>query len=981
MTPDEFIAKWKASSLKESAGAQEHFIDLCRLLGEQTPAEADPAGENYGFEHGATKTTGGEGFADVWKRGHFAWEYKGKRKDLNAAYAQLQQYAVALENPPLLIVSDMKTIVIHTNWTNSVRKTYPIPLDELRNAEARAWLKAAFTEPERLKPGQTRQSLTEAAASDFARIALRLRERGHDSQAVAHFVNRLVFCMFAEDIGLLPRDLFTRMLEQAVKRPDNFAPMAKDLFGAMEAGGLVGFEEVAWFNGGLFDDDTALPLEQAELNLALRVARLDWSEIDPSIFGTLFERGLDPDKRSQLGAHYTDRDKIMLIVDPVIVQPLRQEWSEAKAEIEAHTARRDAAWARIAAIREEAGELMRADEAATHAGEGARQKEITRHRGRATRAQSKATKRLEMFLDRLRAFRVLDPACGSGDFLYLALLALKDIEHRAGLDAEALGLPRRPPRVGPEAVRGIEINPYAAELARVTAWIGEIQWMRRNGFDAGRNPILKPLDNIECRDAVLNEDGTEATWPEADVIIGNPPFLGGKLMRDVLGDDYVDRLFTAYDGRVPAETDLVCYWFAKAWAGVREAEHDRVGLVATNSIRGGANRRVIDAIVEEGIIFDAWDDEPWVVDGAAVRVALIAFARKAPSPLAHLDGVPVTRVHADLTADAFDLTQAKRLGENEGIAYMGDTKGGAFDIAGELAREWLRLPANPNGRPNSDVLKPWRNGMDITRRTRDMWIVDFGWKMSEAAAAYYEAPYQHIETGVRPARSKNKREAYRLNWWRHVEPRPGMWSALADLSRFIVTPTVARHRLFAWCDLSICPDHQLIAIASDDDTTFGILHSRFHETWALRLGTSLEDRPRYTPTTTFETYPFPDGLTPDIPATDYASDPRARAIAVAAARLNELREAWLNPPDLVDRVPEVVAGYPDRLVAKDEAAAAILKKRTLTNLYNERPTWLANAHADLDAAVAATYGWSADIATDDALAALLALNLARAPDP
>ena len=446
-------------------------------------------------------------------------------------------------------------------------------------------------------------------------IAQRLRERGHDPQAVAHFVNRLVFCMFAEDIGLLPRDLFTRMLEQAVKRPDNFAPMAKDLFGAVEAGGLVGFEEVAWFNGGLFDDDTALPLEQAELDLALRAARLDWSEIDPSIFGTLFERGLDPDKRSQLGAHYTDRDKIMRIVDPLIVRPLRREWQKAKAEIEAHTARRDAARARIAAIRKEAGESMRADEAAALAGEDARQKEITRHRGRATRAQSKAMKRLEMFLDRLRAFRVLDPACGSGDFLYLALLALKDIEHRAGLDAEALGLPRRAPRVGPEAVRSIEINPYAAELARFTAWIGEIRWMRRNGFDAGRNPILKPLDNIECRDALLNADGTEATWPETDVIIGNPPFLGGKKLKSILGEEYVTNVREAFAGRVPNFADLVCFWFEKSRYQIETSRLSRAGLVATNSIRGGASRRILDEIQRTTRIFEAWSDEPWILDG------------------------------------------------------------------------------------------------------------------------------------------------------------------------------------------------------------------------------------------------------------------------------------------------------------------------------------------------------------------------------
>jgi type II restriction/modification system DNA methylase subunit YeeA len=268
--------------------------------------------------------------------------------------------------------------------------------------------------------------------------------------------------------------------------------------------------------------------------------------------------------------------------------------------------------------------------------------------------------------------------------------------------------------------------------------------------------------------------------------------------------------------------------------------------------------------------------------------------------------------------------------------------------------------------------------MDVTRRWSGKWIVDFGWEMSEAQASLYEAPFQYILEHVKPVRAQNRRESYKKFWWRHVEPRPAMFKKLESVSRFLVTPTVAKHRLFTWLGKAVSPDHQLIAIARDDATTFGILHSRFHEAWSLRLGTSLEDRPRYTPTTTFETFPFPEGLTPNIPAKDYANDPRAIAIAKAAKRLDELRNAWLNPPDLIDIVPEVVAGYPDRILPKTEAAAAELKKRTLTNLYNARPQWLADAHADLDAAVAAAYGWPADISEEDALAKLLELNLSRA---
>ncbi|TVQ40032.1 MAG: class I SAM-dependent DNA methyltransferase, partial [Geminicoccaceae bacterium] len=339
MTPRAFIDKWRGVELKERSAAQSHFIDLCRLLDVDDPVTADPKGTWFTFEMGASKTSGGEGWADVWRRGCFGWEYKGKKKDLDAAFGQLLQYAIALENPPLLIVSDMDRIRVHTNFTNTVQRVHELTLDDLLDGAKRDLLRAAFVEPERFKPTTTRQGLTEEAAKRFAGLALRLRARGHAPETVAHFVNRLVFCMFAEDVGLLPNKLFTRMLEGCARAPFEFEGHAAVLFQAMQGGGRVGFEAVGWFNGGLFDDDTALPLEQADVDDLREAARLDWSEIDPSILGTLFERGLDPDKRSQLGAHYTDRDKIMLIVNPVIVRPLEAEWAETKAGIDAALAK------------------------------------------------------------------------------------------------------------------------------------------------------------------------------------------------------------------------------------------------------------------------------------------------------------------------------------------------------------------------------------------------------------------------------------------------------------------------------------------------------------------------------------------------------------------------------------------------------------------------------------------------------------------
>ncbi len=943
MTPNAFIAKWRASELKERSAAQEHFIDLCRLLGEPTPAEADPAGETYCFERGARKDAGGDGWADVWKRHCFAWEYKGRRADLDAAFNQLRQYALALENPPLLIVSDMARFRIRTNWTNSVSATHEFALEDLADAAVREKLKWAMSDPERLRPEESRQALTERAASAFAALAQSLRGRGHEAQAVAHFVNRLVFCMFAEDVGLLPDGMFTRMLEQARRRPEAFAELARRLFGAMSAGGDVGFETVAWFNGGLFDDDAALPLDAAGIETALAAAALDWSDVDPSILGTLFERGLDPDKRSQLGAHYTDRDKIMRIVEPVVVRPLLAEWEAARAGIAATLARGEAA------------------------GPGAAR----------TRRRAEAERDFRAFLERLRGFVVLDPACGSGNFLYLALHALKDLEHRVQLEAEALGLQRSFPEIGPANVKGIEINAYAAELARVSVWIGEIQWMRRNGFLESRDPILKPLDTIECRDAILTADGGEPEWPQADAVIGNPPFLGYSPMRETLGDGYTDGIRNLYKGSVPAFADLVCYWFHKAGALVAEGRLARAGLVATNSIRGGRNRAVLDRITDGGTIFDAWSDEPWVIDGAAVRVSLICFAPKTTGLSPHLNGAAAPRINADLTAAATDLTKAAKLARNRGVAFVGGIKKGAFDVPGDLAREWLRLPANPNGRPNSDVLKPWMNGMDVTRRPQGKWIIDFGHTMSEADAALYEAPFAHVVERVKPVRDRNRRDDLRRNWWRHDRSGQEMFERIGALPRYIVTLEVAKHRLFVWLDARICPDHKLIVIARDDDATFGILHSRFHEAWSLRLCTwhGVGNTPRYTHTAIFQTFPFPEGMSPDIPAAAYAEDPCAAAIADAARRLVELRDRWLNPPEWVDWIDEPVPGYPGRPVPRDEAAAKELRKRTLTNLYNARPRWLADAHTTLDAAVATAYGWDAGISDDDALRELLALNL------
>jgi hypothetical protein len=949
MTPQDFIAKWRANTRNERAACQEHFLDLCRLLDEPTP-NSDPDGANYAFEKGAQKATGGDGWADVWRRECFAWEYKGKHKDLSAAHRQLLLYAGALGNPPLLVVCDIERIVIRTNWTNAVSERHEILLAELADANKRALLKAVFSDPERLRPGKTRAALTAQAAAEFAELATRLRARGHAAQTVAHFVNRLVFCMFADDVDLLPPTLFAELLSSSRRKPARFLEFAKNLFAAMaERDGLVGFTPVPWFNGGLFDDDTALPLEADDIALLQRAANLDWAEIDPSIMGTLFERGLDPDKRSQLGAHYTSRDMIERLIEPVVRAPLLAEWRDILVRM------KDALSAKPAR------------------GRGGRNGGGVREAERLFRA----------FLDRLRAFRVLDPACGSGNFLYLSLLALKDLEHQAMVEAEALGLQREFPQVGPEAVLGIEINPFAAELARVSVWIGHIQWARRHGFPAPSDPVLQKLATIECRDAILTDIGEPASWPNAEAIVGNPPFLGDKSMRGLLGDKYTERLRHAFVGRVPGGVDLVCYWFELALAQILSSRAMRCGLVATQSIRKGSSRVVLDRISDTARIYNAWDDEPWSLDGADVRVSLVCFEASHGDSPARLDGDAVSKIFADLTTGKSDLTGARRLPENCNRCFQGPVKVGPFEISGARARQWLNQPANANGLHNSTVVRPWINGKDVTGRPADFWIIDFG-TMAEPEAAFFAKPFEWVMQNVKPERENNRRDRRRQTWWQHGETVPGFRNSVSHLRRFIATPRVAKHRLFVWSPTTTLPDSRIYAIARDDDTCFGVLHSRHHEVWSLRIASrhGVGNDPTYNNQSCFETFPFPEGLTPNLPAASYAADPRAQKIAAAARALVEARDRWLNPPELVTVVPEVVPGFPDRILPKDEKAAAILKTRTLTNLYNIRGTpagaWLDNLHRALDEAVAVAYGWPATLTDDEILARLLALNHARA---
>ena len=392
----DFAAKWRQNARRERPSSQEHFIDLCTLLGVPTPNDP-PASTSYTFEAGAERlSTGRQGWADVWKRGHFGWEYKGARADLAEAYKQLLDYREALENPPLLVVSDMDRIEVRSNFTNTQRATVVVTLDDLaaggdRTAEALRVLHAVMLDPEALRPEQTPDEITEAAAARFAEIAQSMHERGHDPEAVAHHLNRVVFCLFAEDARLLPERVLTEMIASRRGDPQAFDTGLSDLFLRMsdrEAGRFFGNERVEWFNGGLFDGADVIPCTRDELRAMHDAALLDWSRVEPAILGTLFERGLDPDKRGQLGAHYTDHEKIMMVVEPVVLDPLCREF---------------------AAMRERVDALMAGREPSPLTLEG-------RRRERLPAWERDAEAAWRAFLERLRAVRVLDPACGSGNF-------------------------------------------------------------------------------------------------------------------------------------------------------------------------------------------------------------------------------------------------------------------------------------------------------------------------------------------------------------------------------------------------------------------------------------------------------------------------------------------------------------------------------------------------------------------------------------
>lgn len=701
----------------------------------------------------------------------------------------------------------------------------------------------------------------------------------------------------------------------------------------------------------------------------------------------------------------------------------------------------------------------------------------------------------------LKTTAYLTQLAAAATFLFLGLKALKDIEHKSHLEAAAMGPDREADLVtGPHNMLGIELNEYAAELARVTVWIGELQWRLSHGYEFKKNPVLQPLDNIECRDALIsfvaidssvvgvgsgNEvragqtpaahtlrflkspqmsappapqttvssasnlgsdprpqgagsdpnlrvtgdvlqskpvraepfdrlmtGPVEASWPWASIAIGNPPFLGQRFQVRELGETYIRTLRAVYSDKVSGNVDLVCYWFVKALNALKFNRLGAVGLVATNSIRDGDNRAVLTQIAMPFQIFNAWSDEEWVHEGAAVRVSLVSFGNS--TDLLELNVEPVGSINADLSAarsgeTRMDLTTATALVESQKAAFAGFKMNGSFDISTQIAHEWLASP-NPHCKSNSEVLHPYANARDIKTRSRNRWVIYFP-NLSEVDASLYEKPFDWVLHHVKADRQTKREEALRQKCWLHERSRPELRRAISGLLRIIATPMVSKFRIFAWLPTIQIPKNAAIVLARGDDTTFGILHSLFHEVWSLKMCTWMGkgNDPSYTPTTCFETFPFPKSLTPAdtahqktetiaggalIPADITTSSMRtgivslrvaAEEIAQAAKRLNDLREAWLNPPDWTDSILEVtplgmtISPYPDRILPKP-GHEKDLAERTLTKLYNVRPAWLDAAYKTLDEAVAVAYGWADytfEMPDEEILKRLLALNLQR----
>jgi hypothetical protein len=1006
VTPESFIARWQHASGTELANAQSFVRELAEMLDQPppNPAREDTRDNDYVFErrvifrHGDGKSS--EGRIDCYKRGHFVLEAKklkqvaqtkGFDDAMLRARAQAEGYARALPaaegRPPFIVTVDVGNVLeIYAEFSRSGATYTPFPdprshrikLADLADEAIRARLKAIWTDPQSLDPSRAAARATRQIAEKLAGVAKALEAAGHHAERVAGFLTRCLFSMFAEDVGLLPTRAFTDLLETLSRTPEQFVPLVGALWQEMDSGGfsVVLRQTLPRFNGKLFKSPDVLPLTRDQIDLLRDAARADWTQVEPAIFGTLLERALDPAERHSLGAHYTPRPYVERLVLPTVIEPLRERWANVQAAA-----------------------LLLANEGKPAA----------------------ALAEIDAFHHRLCQVRVLDPACGSANFLYVTLEHMKRLEgeildfaHSIGggqqrLEAEGL-------TVDPHQFLGLELNPRAAAIAELVLWIGYLQWhFRTRSAGLPPSPILRDFHNIECRDAVLAHDGSEpvcdhngisqsrwdgkttkphaitgeqvpdesarqpllryhnprrAQWPAADYIVGNPPFIGAATLRAALGDGYVEALRSTWS-EVPESADYVMYWWQHAAALVNAGAAQRFGFITTNSLKQTFNRRLVQQALDGGLhLAFAIPDHPWVdsADGAAVRIAMtVGTATKSGDGRlltvtsereAGGEGLEVTlearsgKLHADLRMGA-DVAGAVALRANEGIGNRGVQM---------LATGFVLTEHEAQALAADDLIKPYRNGKDLTDRPRGALALDtFGFEEAQLRASY-PAAWQWLFHRAKPERDQNPRASYRENWWLFGESQPAMRAAISGLKRYIATPITAKHRIFQFLESNVVPDQALVCIALDDAYPLGVLSSVVHIVWALAAGGTLEDRPRYNKTRCFETFPFPDA-TPDQQA-------RIRALAEqldAHRKRQQAAHPALTLTGMYNVLAKLRTGEP--LNAKDKT----IHEQGLVSV-------LQTLHAELDAAVLAAYGWP-DIAPTDSeeiLTRLVALNAERA---
>ncbi|MBT9395355.1 class I SAM-dependent DNA methyltransferase [Hymenobacter sp. NST-14] len=856
----------------------------------------------------------------------------------------------------LLVVDVGYCIDIYSNFVGVGDSFIPFPdqssfrllLPALAEESNRELLRQIFLDPQQLDPSRRAARVTRELAGYLAGVSSQLERAGHSPDLVAQFLMRCLFTMFSEDVGLIPKASFTGLLQQyATPELRQHLPDAlQSLWHKMDTGGFSTElkARVPRFNGKLFHDATALPLTAAQIELLLKAAEADWTEVEPAIFGTLLERALDPKERHRLGAHYTPRRYVERLILPTVLDPLRREWAAAQAA----SARR---------LEDDKPKEARAE--------------------------------LVRFHKRLTSLRILDPACGSGNFLYVTLEHLKRLEgevltainsygHTGLLDLGG------GTTVGPQQFLGLELNPRAATVADVVLRIGYLQWhLRTYGPSELREPLLDEYQNIRQQDAVLTHDGgfqnaKPTEWPKADFIIGNPPFVGDKAMRAALGDPYVDALRKTYKGVVPESADLVMYWWEKAAETVRQGKAEAFGFITTNSITQTFNRRLIQRHLEATpplYLTYAIADHPWVdsAQGAAVRIAMSVGRVDTPiGKLMKLVGEVATTeddahavelveiegaINADFTVGA-DVAAAAPLQANMGVTSNGMMLAGAgFIVTEEQAQQLGR------GRITGleERIRPYRNGKDLTARPRGVFLIDlFGLTESEVISQFPEV-YQHVFTEVKPDRDTNNRKKLKEFWWQFAETRKGLRSAIKGLTRYIATAETAKHRMFQFLDADIAPDHMLVALALEDAYELGILSSRLHLVWALATGGTLEDRPRYNSSRCFQTFPFP--------AATAEQQAHIRELAEqldAHRKRQQTQHPTLTLTDLYNVVEKLRASQPlttpkEQTINQQGLASVVL-----------------SLHQQLDTAVATAYGWPTDLPDAEVLTRLVRLNHERA---